>query len=227
MFLWSVYAFPYFGPVGNAEEVTLTYTSAENFVRYGFMASGFLPDYSTSSRPADHPYVYNHMPPGPEISVALLLKASGGSYRIVRVAYWLVFLAGIGSYLAFARLVLGRFGLKGAGFTLLFLNPYLLLRSLDHPQFATFPFWAFTPLVALQAYYRTGSRWWLAVATAMGLLSSVYLDYLSLSVVVFSWVRPWGSSPPSTSTTCPCSWWCFPGCACTSRSSCAWTGGTS
>ena len=188
MFLWSVYAFPYFGPVANVEEVALTYTSAENFIRYGFMPSGFLPDYSTSSRPADHPYVYNHMPPGPEISVALLLKASGGSYRIVRVAYWLVFLAGIGSYLAFARLVLARFGLKGAGFTLLFLNPYLLLRSLDHPQFATFPFWAFTPLVALQAYYRTGSRWWLAVAAAMGLLSSVYLDYLSLSVVVFSWV---------------------------------------
>ena len=63
MFLGSVVTFPYFSPVTNVEEVTLFYTSAGNLVKYGYLNSGFLPDYSTSSRPVDHPYIYNHMPP--------------------------------------------------------------------------------------------------------------------------------------------------------------------
>jgi len=33
-----------------------------------------FPYYSPFASVADHPYVYNHMPPGPETAVALLLK---------------------------------------------------------------------------------------------------------------------------------------------------------
>ena len=40
----------------------------------------------------DHPYVYN-MPPGPDSLTALLLKVSGSSYHLTRLAFALIFLA--------------------------------------------------------------------------------------------------------------------------------------
>ncbi len=49
MFLSSLRKFPYYSPVTNVEEVALFYTSAGNFIKYGFSASTFLPDYSRAS----------------------------------------------------------------------------------------------------------------------------------------------------------------------------------
>src|SRR5258705_3345456 len=85
VFIGSVIRFSYYSPVSNVEELALMYTAAQNFIAYGFLHSMFLQDLSTSSRAADHPYVYNHMPPGPDICIAVMLKMTGGSYRLLRV----------------------------------------------------------------------------------------------------------------------------------------------
>src|SRR5207245_1632534 len=145
-------------------------------------------DFSTSSDPADHPYVYNHMPPGPENTVALLLKASAGSYRVVRVAFWILFLAGTFCYFRLAGLVLNNVGLDGAGYTVLFFSPFIWLRAMDDPLYAPFPLFAFLPLVLLDSYYRTSCRGYFYSMLGVGFLSSIYLDYLSSAVVVYCWI---------------------------------------
>ena len=187
MFLGSVVTFPYYSPVTNVEEVTLFYTSAGNLAKYGFLKSGFLPDYSTSSRALDHPYVYNHMPPGPDIFIALMLKVTGGSYRLVRLVFWAVFLAGMVCYFRFVELVLQGFGVTGAGYAILLISPYMILHTFDDPVYAAFPLLGFLPLLTLQAYYRTGRWWYLASTLGIGLVSAVYLDYLTLLVVSWCW----------------------------------------
>ena len=187
MFLGSVVTFPYYSPVTNVEEVTLFYTSAGNLAKYGFLNSGFLPDYSTSSRAGDHPYIYNHMPPGPDIFIAVMLKATGGSYRLVRLVFWAVFLAGMVCYFRFGELLLQRFGVTGAGYAILLISPYTILHTFDDPVYAAFPLLGFLPLLTLQAYYRTGRWWYLAFTLGVGLVSAVYLDYLTLLVVSWCW----------------------------------------
>jgi len=186
-FLGSVVAFPYYSPVTNVEEVALFYTSAENFAKYGFLNSAFLPDYSTSSRALDHPYIYSHMPPGPDIFVALLLKLMPEGYRLVRVVFWAVFLAGMVCFFRFAELILKEFGVTGAGYAILLISPFMILRTFDDPVYAAFPLLGFLPLLTLQEYYRTGQRWYLSVTIGVGLLSAVYLDYLTLLVVSWCW----------------------------------------
>lgn len=187
-FLSSVSKYPYYSPFTNIEEVALFYTSAGNFIKYGFSASTLLPDYSTSSNTADHPYAYNHMPPGPDIFIALVLKASGENYRLTRLVLWLIFLVGMICYFRFAKGILARFNLAGAGLAVLFLNPLMLLRAMDDPLYATFPLFAFLPLLALEAHYRTGSRWYAYLVYVLAFLGSVYLDYLSLFVVICCWL---------------------------------------
>ena len=187
MFLGSVVTFPYYSPVTNVEEVTLFYTSAGNLVKYGFLNSGFLPDYSTSSRPVDHPYVYNHMPPGPDIFIAVMLKVTGGSYRLVRLVFWAMFLAGMVCYFRFGELILQRFGVSGAGYAILLISPSMILHTFDDPVYAAFPLLGFLPLLTQQAYYRTGRWWYLASTLGVGLVSAVYLDYLTLLMVSWCW----------------------------------------
>ena len=187
MFLGSVIKFPYYSPVTNVEEVTLFYTSAGNLAKYGFLNSGFLPDYSTSSRAVDHPYIYNHMPPGPDIFIAVMLKVTGDNYRLVRLVFWAVFLAGMVCYFRFGELILQRFGVTGAGYAILLISPAMILHTFDDPVYAAFPLLGFLPLLTLQAYYRTGRWWYLGFTLGVGLVSALYLDYLTLLVVSWCW----------------------------------------
>lgn len=187
LFLSSVVAFPYYSPVTNVEEVALYYTSAGNFVKYGFLNSGFLLDFSTSSSALDHPYIYSHMPPGPDIFIALLLKLMPEGYRFVRLVFWAVFLAGMFCYFHFAKLVLRKFGVAGAGYAVLFISFYSIIHTFDDPVYAPFPLLAFLPLLALQAYYRTARWWYLAITLGVGLFSAVYLDYFTLVLVAWCW----------------------------------------
>jgi hypothetical protein len=187
LFLSTVVTFPFYSPVSNVEELTLFYTSAGNLVKYGFLNSGFLPDYSTSSRALDHPYVYSHMPPGPDIFIALLLKLVPEGYRLVRLVFWAVFLAGMVCYFRFAELILKQFKVSGAGYALLLTTPFMILHTFDDPVYAAFPLLAFLPLLTLQAYYRTQRTWYLAGTLGVGLFSAVYLDYLTLLVVSWCW----------------------------------------
>ena len=186
-FLGSVIGFPYYGPLSNVEELTLMYTAAQNFIAYGFLHSMFLQDLSTSSRPADHPYVYNHMPPGPDIFIAVLLKVTGGSYRLVRLVFWAVLLAGMVCYFRFGELILQRFGVSGAGYAILLISPYMILHKFDDPLYAPAPLLMFLPLLTLQSYYQSARWGYLALTLAVGLVSSVYLDYLTLLMVSWCW----------------------------------------
>jgi hypothetical protein len=187
VFIGSVVSFPYYSPVSNVEELALMYTAAQNFISYGFLHSMFLQDLSTSSRAVDHPYVYNHMSPGPDIFVALMLKMTGGSYRLVRLVFWLMFLAGMVCYFRFVELILQRFGVSGAGYAVLLISPYMILQKFDDPLYAPAPLLMFLPLLTLQAYYRTGRSGYVTLTLGVGLVSAVYLDYLTLLMVSWCW----------------------------------------
>lgn len=188
LFVGILQTSPYWSPFATADEQVTYYQVARNFNRFGFMRTLFLHDMSTASDPAFHPFVYNHMPPGPEVFTALLLKAVGEHYRVIRLVFGLVFLAGLLCYLRFAELVLGRAGLTGAGFTLLFLPPASVMHAMDHPAYSAFPLLAFGPLLLLDRHYRTGRRWPLRLAVLAVLVSSVYLVYQNLFMLVASWI---------------------------------------
>jgi len=186
--LIGIVRFPYFGPTSLVEEVTYTYTSANNYLRYGFLNSGLLQDFSSSSRAVDHPYIYNHMPPGPDIFTALVLQGSDGSYRAVRLAYTTVFVIGIAFFVKFVRLVLSGARLRGAGFAVLFLGPWMIVQNFERHTASPQPLLIFAPLVALGSYYRTGHRRYEWLAFAGVLASAFYLDYNVLSGVSWCWV---------------------------------------
>src|SRR5450631_2989154 len=67
------------------EETAYTLISAQNFLKFGFLNSKFLQDFSVSPDKIDHPYVYDHMPAGPDITQALLLHLTNGSYETTRI----------------------------------------------------------------------------------------------------------------------------------------------
>ena len=186
-FVGSVIHFPYYSPVSNVEELALMYTAAQNFITYGFLHSTFLQDLSTSSRISDHPYVYNHMPAGPDILIAVMLKATDGNYRLVRLVFWAVFLTGMICYFRFAELLLQRFGVTGAGYAILLISPYMILHKFDDPLYAPAPLLMFLPLLSMQVYYKTGRWGYLTLTLGVGLVSAVYLDYLTLLVVSWCW----------------------------------------
>src|SRR5262245_53154268 len=76
LFTVAVVRSPYYSPLSLVEEAAYTYTTATNFVRFGYWNSTLLQDFSNASSPLDHPYVYNHMPAGPDILQAVLLQIS-------------------------------------------------------------------------------------------------------------------------------------------------------
>src|SRR5262249_49196323 len=80
--LSSVAQSPYFGPQTNVEESAYTFTTANNFLTFGYWRTGLLQDFCSSADPSDHPYVYNHMPAGPDLVLALLLQATGLDYQL-------------------------------------------------------------------------------------------------------------------------------------------------
>jgi hypothetical protein len=189
IFVFSVARFPYFSPTGLVEEAAYTYTSAENYLRFGFLNSLLLQDFSTSSHPGDHPFIYNHMPPGPDLLVALLLKMTGHSYRITRFLLASMSLAGIAVYLTFAGMVFARLGFGRYGaLAVLFLMPHDIFSNFDRHNTVLLPLLMFGPVVALQAYYRNGRRWLLLISIVGAFLSSIYLEYIALSAVLFSWI---------------------------------------
>lgn len=188
MFLWTVVEYRHFSPVNLVEEAAGTYTSARNYLAYGFLSSGLLQDFSNSSNRADHPYVYDHFPPGPDILTAVLLKVSRGSFRFVRLAYAGIFLLGIIVYLKFVSLILMPAGLRGSGYAVLFLGPWMLLQNLDRHVSSPQPLLMFGPLVALAAFYRTRRQGYLYLCMGIGLISSVYLAYHVLIAALFCWL---------------------------------------
>jgi len=191
LFLLALVRFPLVGPVATVDEQLIYYQTARNFVQYGFLNSGFLHDLSTSSNPAHHPYIYSHMPAGPEVFVALLMKMVGERWALIRLVFAVVFFVGIAYFLRFVQLVMGRHGLAGAGYALLFLSPFTVLHAIDHPAYSAFPLFLFFPVIALQRYYATGRvvHYWMALASV--LMASLYAVTLSFILFCVAWSLLW------------------------------------
>lgn len=180
--------FPYASAVASPDEQLLYYQTAREIRQYGFLETVFFrhpsPDrVAAQGFPAD-----THQPLGPEISVALLTKLFGERYLLVRLSFGLIFLVGIAYYISFAKLLLARLELRGEGYTLLFLGPWMLMHNLDHPAYAAFPFFAFFPMVALESYYQGRGRRYLFLALVAVFGSSVYLTSVHFTMVLASWL---------------------------------------
>lgn len=179
---------PYYGPFSTVDEQILYYQSALNFNRFGFLATAFLQDFSTSSNPTEHPYVYNHMPAGPEIFTAVLMRIFGEDYRLLRVVFAAIFVAGLYCFYRWASVLLRSLGFIGAGLAFMFLRPWTLLHAIDHPMYCAFPLLVFFPLVALEKYYETRRSRWLVSALATVFLSSIYLAYQFVIMTGMCWI---------------------------------------
>ena len=187
IFAVTVVRSPLWSALGSVDEQVIYYQTARNFVTYGFWNSGFLHDLSTSAEAAQHPYIYSHMPPGPDILIALLVKAFGERYAFVRIVLAALFMAGMVCFLAFARLLLRTHGLSGYGYVMLFVSPITVFQTMDHPAYCLFPFFAFFPVLALQRYYATGRPWMYTVALLTALAASLYVVALHLVLFVIAW----------------------------------------
>jgi hypothetical protein len=187
IFAATVVRSPLWSPLAGVDEQVIYYQAARNFVTYGFRSSGFLHDLSTSADAAHHPYVYSHMPPGPDILLAVLFKIFGERYGLVRLVLAALFMAGMVCFLAFARLLLRAHGLSGWGYAMLFVSPLTVLQSIDHPAYSLFPLFAFFPVVALHRHYATG-RWLPYVLALLAILAaSLYVVALHLVLFVCAW----------------------------------------
>lgn len=188
LFIISAINFPLISPWATVDEQLLYYQTARNFNTYGFLNSLFLHDLSTSSNAAHHPFVYSHMPPGPDILVALLERGLGGSYLSIRLVFAAVFATGVVVYLRFAgRLLEGLGGPRVAFLPLLFLVPATLLHTVDHPAFSPFLLLAFAPPLLIDRYAREGGAVRAIAAGTMVLIASMYLIYQHLIVLLLAW----------------------------------------
>jgi hypothetical protein len=178
---------PYFTPVGVIEETAYVYTSANNFIDYGYWRTGFLQDMASSSNPADHPYIYNHMPPGSDIFLSLLLWVSGRNYAFTRVVYALIFISGVVVYLSFVTLIFKPLRLTGVGFTILFVGAWALVLGMDRHVSNPFLLLGFSPFIVLYLYYQTKRRLYFYLYLFIALISSFYLEVHVVVGLVSAW----------------------------------------
>lgn len=187
-FVQTLRTYEHHTPFPAIDEQILYLTAARNFNNHGFLASGFLQDLSTSRDAAGHPYVYNHMPAGPEIMVACVTRILGERYRLLRLVCAAMFVAGLFCYFRFVRDLMRHHGVGGAGLAVVFLTPYTIMSLAGHPMYCALPLLAFFPLVALGEYYRSRKTAWLIAALATVLASSVFLAYQFVIMTMVAWV---------------------------------------
>ncbi len=176
-----------FAPFGLPEEAAYTFISAQNYLEYGFLNSLFLQDFSTSPVAADHPFVYNHMPAGPDIFAATLLWVTDSNYVAMRAIYSAIAVAGFGVYFVFAKAFLSRLGLIGAGTALLFVSPWTLVQLIERQIYAPFALLAFLPLLLYLRYVESGNRAKFYLALGIIFVSSIYFEYSLLSGMAACW----------------------------------------
>ena len=179
---------PRFGPASNVEESAYTYTSANNYLKFGFLNSALLQDFSNSPFPEDHPFVYTHMPAGPDVFTALLLMTTGSDYRLVRFVFFALFLVGVCCYIKVIEQILHRQGLSGGGFALVFVWPWIVIQGMERIIYSPFLLFAFAPVALLAA--QNHKRWQITKCTLAAILSfvaSIYLEYSLLSGVLAFW----------------------------------------
>jgi hypothetical protein len=169
------------------EETAYTLISAQNFLKFGFLNSMFLQDFSVSPDKLDHPYVYDHMPAGPDITQALLLHFTNGSYETTRIIFSLTALVGFFVYYVFVRKFLGRFGLRGAGIALAMPGAWQIIQLFERQIYSPFCILCFLPLYMYLLFLETGKRWQLLVVVLFAFLSSIYLEYTVLCSISACW----------------------------------------
>lgn len=180
---------PRFGPASNVEESAYTFTSANNYLKFGFLNSGLLQDFSNSPYPEDHPFVYTHMPAGPDITTALLLWVTEFDYQWTRLFFFLIFILGLFFYIKVIEKIFLREGLSGAGFALIFVWPWVVMQGMERIIYSPFLFFTFAP-VALLSSECVGRKKLItsALAAILVFLASIYLEYSLLSGVLVFWI---------------------------------------
>ena len=115
----SIVQYPYFAPSANVEELAYTHISSSNFNKFGFLATDFLQDFAASPNRSDHPYVYDHMPPGPDVARALVMRVTGRSFSWTAIIFASLVPIGFVFYFLFLNTVFRNRVVLGGIFLLL------------------------------------------------------------------------------------------------------------
>lgn len=187
----AISAYPYFVPASTLEEAAYTHIAVRNFLDYGFLNSGFLQDVASSPHAEDHPFIYNHMPPGHEIGLALVSRLFHRDYAAVHFAQFALVPVGFVFYFLFLRRLLSEIHVVGAGFVVFFISLWQLLVNTSHPHTGPFLLLAFAPLVLAARFSDTRRVPYLVVSLALVFIASWTLDYVVLSAVLATWILLW------------------------------------
>ena len=184
----SIVQYPYFAPSANVEELAYTHISSSNFNKFGFLATDFLQDFAASPNRSDHPYVYDHMPPGPDVARALVMRVTGRSFTWTAIVFASLVPIGFVFYFLFLNIVFRNRVVLG-GISLLLLTPWeQYVGHFSNPIWNAFLLLTFAPLVTLHCSYQYRAPWlFFLIALPLILLSSVYLDYIVLSSILACW----------------------------------------
>jgi hypothetical protein len=178
----------YFTPFSLIEESAYTFISANNYLKFGFLNSGLLQDFSTSPEAADHPFAYNHMPPGPDITNAILLWITGGNYPLVRIIFSIFAIVGFAIYCSFGRLFLAQFRLRGSGFLLFGIGGWTLIQMLERQVYSPFALLVFFPMHLYMIFLQKNRMWVFFTALGIVFISTLYLDYSIVAAILVCWV---------------------------------------
>lgn len=189
----AAWKYPYFVPTSNLEEAAYTHIIVRNFIELGFWNSGFLQDVASSFRPEDHPFIYNHMPPGHEILIAMLTKWFEGNQRLVNLVMFGFVPVGFVFYVLFVKRLLREINVVGAGFIAAFVFFQQLMTNTSHPHTSPFLLLMFLPFLIVAWANERRVAWlkWLAWLTLLA--ASWILDYVLLSAVMASWILLWAT----------------------------------
>jgi len=185
----SILQYPYFAPSANVEEIAYTNISATNFNNYGFLATDFLQDFAASPNRADHPFVYDHMPPGPDIARALVMRATGGSFRWTAIFFASLVPLGFAFFFLFVNRVLRHRAILDGVFVFLLIPWAQYVGHFSNPIWNAVLLLTFAPLVILQwSYQYKNMNLFNFVGLPLILVSSIYLDYIVLSSIIACWI---------------------------------------
>jgi hypothetical protein len=138
---------------GSLIEQLIEYTAGFNFAHFGFLATGFISDYSPSLNPSAHPYLYTHQPNAPSILIGALLNFSS-SLLTVRMAFVFFSLIGLYLYYRFILAVTNNRGIALVSLAVVAFNYEQQILWADHFVFAFYHIGIFGSLL----FYLKGVR---------------------------------------------------------------------
>lgn len=177
----------YFTSYSLLEEASYTFTSANNYLHFGYLNSWLLQDFATSPFAADHPYVYNHMPPGPDLVTSALLWLTGSSYVLVRDIFASSTIVGFVIFFLFGRMLLHNFGVRFSGILLMLVSPWVIIQLFDRQVYSPNILFVFLPLLLMLYYLRDGTVGHFLTALVLIALFAFYIEYSMLAAVIFCW----------------------------------------